>query len=137
MSAAFTLLDEGVAHSVEATVSGDRVYLGADVVAGVLGWSLKDEGLCRGDVCVPVRDRSALVTDRGLDLAALAEALGRPLALDSSEAAAALGTAARVRADQLTTLEAPDFSLPDLAGRMHSLSDYRGKKVLLIAYASW
>ena len=40
---------------------------------------------------------------------------------------------------QMTPLgtSAPDFSLPDLAGRLHTLSDYRGKKVLLIAYASW
>jgi peroxiredoxin len=37
----------------------------------------------------------------------------------------------------MATLEAPDFTLPDLAGRMHTLSDHRGKKVLLIAYASW
>ena len=32
---------------------------------------------------------------------------------------------------------APDFTLPDLAGQIHTLSDYRGKKVLLVAYASW
>ena len=30
-----------------------------------------------------------------------------------------------------------DFTLPDLAGRPHRLSDHRGKKVLLVAYASW
>ncbi len=35
------------------------------------------------------------------------------------------------------TLEAPDFELPDLSGKMHRLSQHRGKKVLLIAYASW
>ena len=26
---------------------------------------------------------------------------------------------------------------PDLEGKLHSLSDHRGKKVLLVAYASW
>ncbi len=31
----------------------------------------------------------------------------------------------------------PDFELPDLAGRMHTLVEHRGKKVLFIAYASW
>ncbi len=137
MSATFTLLDEGHAHTVEATVSGDRVHLAADVVSAVLGWSLEAEGLCRGGVCFPVRDRDALATDQGLDLTALAALLGRPLALDTGEAAAALGTPARERTDLLTSLEAPDFTLPDLSGRMHSLSEHRGKKVLLIAYASW
>ena len=48
-----------------------------------------------------------------------------------------LGNAASDRAAALASLEAPDFTLPDLDGRLHSLSEHRGKKVLLIAYASW
>ena len=32
---------------------------------------------------------------------------------------------------------APDFTLPDLEGRLHSLSEHRGKKVLLVTWASW
>ena len=32
---------------------------------------------------------------------------------------------------------APDFTLPDLDGKLHSLSDYRGKKVVLMSWASW
>ena len=31
----------------------------------------------------------------------------------------------------------PDFLLPKLDGGFGRLSDYRGKKVLLVAYASW
>ncbi|TAK76433.1 MAG: redoxin domain-containing protein [Dehalococcoidia bacterium] len=34
-------------------------------------------------------------------------------------------------------LDAPDFELPDLDGRMHRLSDRRGKKVVLALWASW
>ena len=37
----------------------------------------------------------------------------------------------------LTTLEAPDFRLPDMNGKLHALSDFRGKKVLLLTWASW
>jgi peroxiredoxin len=50
---------------------------------------------------------------------------------------AALAASAQERAARLARLEAPDFALPDLAGRVHRLSEHRGKKVLLIAYASW
>jgi len=32
---------------------------------------------------------------------------------------------------------APDFALKDLAGREHKLSDYRGKKVMLVFWATW
>ncbi len=33
-----------------------------------------------------------------------------------------------------TGVKAPDFSLPDQNGQMHTLSDYRGKKVVLYFY---
>ena len=33
--------------------------------------------------------------------------------------------------------EAPDFTLPDFDGVQHSLSQYRGKKVLIMTWASW
>ena len=48
-----------------------------------------------------------------------------------------LGTAAAERESALRSLQAPDFSLPDRTGRRHSLSEHRGKKVLLVSWASW
>ena len=137
MSEAFTLIDGSDAQGVEASVEGGHVTLSPKAMEAALGWQLKPEGLCRGPVCIPVRDRSALERDGGIDLEALADALGRPLALDTDERAAALGTPAADRAQSMASLEAPDFTLPDLEGKPHSLSEQRGKKVLLIAYASW
>jgi hypothetical protein len=31
----------------------------------------------------------------------------------------------------------PDFALPDLAGVSHTLAAHRGKKALLVSWASW
>lgn len=73
----------------------------------------------------------------GAALAKRAEATGRPAAVDLDERVAYLGVSAAERAKALATLEAPNFTLPDLNGRRHSLSEHRGKKVLLVAYASW
>jgi hypothetical protein len=137
MATAFTILEDGKAVEAQVDVAGGRVLLTPEALHGSLGWQLKPEGLCRGEVCVPVRDRSKLLVDGSIDLSGFAEALGRPLALDAAEGAAAIGTASAERAAQLVSLEAPDFTLPDLEGKLHSLSDHRGKKVLLIAYASW
>jgi hypothetical protein len=136
MSPALDLIEDGRHVSVPCEIDGERVRIPPGAVHEALGWELKPEGLCRGDVCTPV-DRDALLSGGDVDLAALAAALRRPLALDAGERAAALGAAADERAQALATLEAPDFTLPDLEGRMHSLSDHLGKKVLLIAYASW
>lgn len=61
----------------------------------------------------------------------------RPLAVDRDERVACLGVAAAARGAALTSLEAPDFALPDLTGRLHTLSEQRGRKVLLVAWASW
>jgi len=133
----FTLIDAGRPIDVPATIAADRVWLSGETVKGALGWELKPEGLCRGEICVPLHALSAVVGANGIDLEGLAAALGRPLALDLAERAAYLGVAAPDRGAALATLQAPDFTLPDLGGRPHSLSEHRGKKVLLVAYASW
>lgn len=134
---AFELIEGGSFHALDASLAGERVFVAPADLARATGWVLKPEGLCRDSVCVPVRDRAALAGPQGVDLAAFAAALGRPLALDAEERTAALGTAASERSAALASLEAPDFALPDLAGRVHRLSEHRGKKALLIAYASW
>jgi hypothetical protein len=136
----FRLIDDGQEVSLAAEVRDGRVLIDPDSLKSGLGWELKPEGLCKDAACVPVRDREALVPsaeDAGVDLAAFASALGRPLALAPEARVAALGVAAGERAAQLSTLEAPDFELPDLDGQLHRLSEHRGKKVLLVAYASW
>ena len=85
MSDVFTILDGVQVTTVDASIDGERVRIAADAVRAGLGWELKPEGLCREGVCIPVRDRAALVSEDGLDLATLAELLDRPLALDTAE----------------------------------------------------
>jgi hypothetical protein len=133
----FTLIESGRAISMPSQLAGDQVRITPDCLRQTLGWELKPQGLCRGEVCVPIADPDGLADRDGIDLQRFADALGRPLALDLEERAAALGTAAAERARQLDSLEAPDFELPDLSGALQRLSDHRGKKVLLIVYASW
>jgi hypothetical protein len=72
-----------------------------------------------------------------VELGELAGRLGRPVAVDVDERAVYLGVPAAERARRLASLEAPDFALPDLDGRRHTLAGQRGKKVLLVAWASW
>ena len=78
-----------------------------------------------------------LRSGEGLERLKQAATAGRPVAIDHVERAAYVGVAAAERAAALASLAAPDFVLPDLDGRPHSLSAQRGKKVLLVAYASW
>ena len=131
-----TLIDDGVVRDVDATIENERVLLSPETLA-TLGWELHPEGLCRDGLCIPVPAGTVLEVGGRVDLVALARVLDRPVAVDADERAAYLGVSSGDRGRALHSLVAPDFALPDLAGRPHRLSDHRGKKILLVVYASW
>jgi len=133
----FTLIDQDRARDVAAQVEGGLVLLSADALRDALGWELHDGTLCNETMCVPLRPGSRLGEGGVFDLAEVAATLDRPLALDVDAGAACLGASAGERAQALASLMAPDFTLPDLAGRPHTLSSYRGKKIFMVAWASW
>jgi hypothetical protein len=116
--APMTIVDDGRETRVPARIDGARVMVHAQAVTEALGWNIG----------------SAL---DAVDLTTLASRLRRPLAIDVPERVAWLGVSAADRAAALTGPHAPDFTLPDLDGRLHSLSEHRGSKVFLVAYASW
>jgi len=127
-------------RTVEARIHGGRVLVAPESLPTAIGWALKPEGLCRDEVCVPVRDRDALVVDGLVDLAAAAEALRRPAVVDAADperAYVAIALPAEERRRALRELEAPDITLPDLDGTPHSLSEWGGRKRLLQAFSSW
>lgn len=131
-----TILDDEHRYEFDTSI-GDRLTISSEALEASLGWVLKPEGLCRGDVCVPVRDRSTLVAGDAIDVEALAAALGRPAVVDAARGVAALGTAATSVAEAMRSLDAPDFTLPDLDGRMVSLKDFDQHKRLILAWSSW
>ena len=75
--------------------------------------------------------------DGDLNLAALARLRGQAVVHDDERRVWAFGAPPEARAANRSSLEAPEFTLPDLDGRLHSLSDARGRKAVLIAWASW
>jgi hypothetical protein len=101
----------------------------------VTGWTLKPEGMCRDELCVPLT--GDVRRGDSVDLAAFWRTLGHPVVSDNPGNVWVLGTAAESRAAALAGLDAPDFTLPDLAGVPHRLSELRGKKVFLTTWASW
>ena len=95
------------------------------------GWLLKPEGACRGGVCVPLPQPGPT-----LDLHMVAEGLGMGLVRDDRHGLWALGPST-VSGRALESVDAPDFTLPDLDGRPFRFSSLRGQKVVLVAWASW
>jgi hypothetical protein len=100
------------------------------------GWSVKPEGACKGEVCVPLPD-SVRGADGRLDAAVLSERLGMPLVEHEGGGLWALGPETGVTGRALTTAVAPDLTLPDVDGNPFELSSLRGQKVVMVAWASW
>ncbi len=135
-----TLVTESGEYALaEAEASTTALWCPAREADTATGWVARPEGLCRGEVCVPLpAGRERELTDGGrINLAALWRHLGQPAVHSERGNVWVLGQSAQERKAALASLEAPDFTLPDASGRMHRLSDYRGKKVFLVTWASW
>jgi hypothetical protein len=131
--------DRGEQMLAGARVEGERLWLTPSDLEAATGWELQPEGFCHGGACVPLPAgrESELVRDGRVEVCALWRHLGKALAHSEAGDLWVLGEGAGDRAEALRSLQAPDFRLPDPSGAMHSLSEQRGKKVLLVSWASW
>ena len=127
-----TVLNDSGETTVAAT---DGLWLSADEAARATGWTLKPEGMCQADLCVPLP--ADAMRDGRIDVAAFWQLLGWPVVHDAANETWVLGAGADQRNTTLAGLIAPDFTLPDLAGVPHTLSALRGNKVFLSTWASW
>ena len=135
-----TVVTEAGANDVaSATTDGENLWVARADVEPTIGWTLKPEGLCQGDLCVPLPDVNSdhFVNGEAVNLAAWWRLMDRPVLHDDADDTWMLGASAYERANALQSLAAPDFTLPDLDGTLHSLSDYRGKRVFLTTWSSW
>ena len=104
---------------------------------------IKPQGVCRDELCFPLpKSRKAeFVSKKGavtwFNLSEFAKLIKQPVVADQKNGVWYFGARNAEQNGYLTSLEAPNFTLPDLGGKLHSLTDFRGKKVLLVTWASW
>jgi hypothetical protein len=131
--------EAGASNVPSATAQDGNLWIARGDVESTTGWTLKPEGLCQGEICVPLPGSNAdqYVNNDEVNVAAWWKLMDRPVLHDAAGETWMLGASAYERANALQSLEAPDFTLPDMDGKMHSLSDYRGKRVFLTTWSSW
>lgn len=113
----------------------DGLWMSRADAERVTGWTLKPEGMCRDERCVPL-PASAVAGDE-VDVAAFWQKLGGPAIVAEGGEVWSLGAPADERNAALEGLAAPDFTLPDIDGTPRTLSHLRGRKVFLATWASW
>jgi hypothetical protein len=137
-----TVIYDDVATEVSAELDQGQLWISGADLSRATRFELKPHGVCRGAICYPLPPSGQsefLRNESGkslFNLTALAGLMGQPVACDVAQSAWFFGVRSDQR-QQLASLEAPDFTLPDLNGKLHSLSDFRSKKVFLVTWASW
>ena len=137
------LYDDRVTEVEKTLADPNDLWVVPEDLPRVNDFELKPEGACLDELCVPVRqDRdSEMFIRRGgqawFNVTELARRIGQPFAVDHDHRVWSLGQVPAARTQFLDGAMAPDFELPNRQGEMVRLSDLRGRKVLLVTWASW
>ncbi len=104
---------------------------------------LKPQGVCRDELCFPIPKarKTAFLSTQGkttwFNLSEFARLTKQPAAYDAENSTWFFGPRPEEQNQFVSSLIAPNFRLPDANGKLRSLSEFRGKKVLLLTWASW
>jgi hypothetical protein len=138
-SAAVTALYDGRAIALDGVsldpAHPDALWIKKTDLPRVNGFELKPQGACRADICIPVP--RAMTRGAYFNLTAFAQRVGQRMIADPVARVWSFGEIPVVRGSFLEGRIAPDFVVPDRGGRPVRLSQFRGKKVLLVTWASW
>jgi hypothetical protein len=127
----------------EVEVDGARwrdgdVWVPLSALSMATGWEVRPEGVCAGDTCVPLPAGATWSDEEAFNLSAFSRHLGMAEAADTGDAGEGIiAFVPAVERAAAASILAPDFTLPDLDGNLHSLSDHRGEKVVLLTWASF
>ena len=124
-----------------ATLNTDDLWVTLADLKLATGFVIKPQGVCRDELCFPIPKArsSAFLSEQQsttwFNLSEFARLLRQPIAHETE--VWYFGPRADEQNAFIGSLVAPDFKLPDMNGKSHSLSEFRGKKVLLLTWASW
>ena len=82
---------DGQVSAVELSEQSGKVSVSNSALEQATGWSLKPEGLCRDQVCVPVLNVTALSQADQVDLSEFARLVQQNIVIDAQRKVVALG----------------------------------------------
>ena len=117
------------------THSPDVLWVRKTDLPRINDFVLKPQGACRADLCIPVS--KDMTRGAYFNLTAFARKVGQAVVVDRAARVWSFGEIPVLRGQFVNSRIAPDFAVPDRKGRLVRLSDFRGKKVLVVTWASW
>ena len=99
-------------------------------------FEVKPQGACRNDLCHPGSSKD-LTHGEFFNLTGFARKLNEAVVIDSANKVWSFGEIPVLRGAFVSSRIAPDFAVPDRKGKIVHLNDFRGKKVLVVTWASW
>jgi peroxiredoxin len=140
-TAVTVLARENVLVVDRAMMSGDELLVPTDSVIAITGFQLKPQGLCAGEVCIAMPSDESWIVEQGekkyFNVSRFARRVNQVYAVDPEAKVWSFTAVPRPETSPLLAGQAPDFALEDRDGKLVRLSDFRGKKVLILTWASW
>jgi len=130
---ATVLFNDRVVSLEKTRLQGSDLWVRAADLPRINEFELKPQGACRADICIPVAKN--LKQGEYFNLTGFAKKIGETVVADSG--VWSLGEVPVLRSSFYNSRVAPDFAVPDRKGRPVHLSDFKGKRVLIVTWASW
>jgi hypothetical protein len=113
----------------------DTLWIRKRDLPRVNGFALKPQGACRADLCIPIP--KTMLRGEYFNLTAFAKKAGQPVVAEPGARVWSFGEMQALGGGLANSRIAPDFEVPDRLGRPVHLAGFRGKKALVITWASW
>lgn len=138
---ATVLYNDRVFQVTRTLADPDDLWVVPEDVTRISGFALRRNQLCLEHTCVQAGPNSDVRISRSgqtwISMTEVARQLKQAVAVDAERSVWSFGEVPATRVGFLDSAMAPDFSLPNRQGQPVRLSDFRGKKVLLVTWASW
>jgi len=126
---------------VERVLKEPGLWVSPEDLTRVNGFVLKSEGACLDDLCIPVKQDSDLLrtidNKQWFSISAFADLMEQSYVVDEETNTWSFGEIPAKRQAMLTEAHAPEFEILDRQGRVVRMSDFKGKKALVITWSSW
>ncbi|MCR9258811.1 MAG: hypothetical protein NXH95_03750 [Pseudomonadaceae bacterium] len=136
-----TVLARDKAVGVKRILQEPGLWVLPEDLTRINGFTLKPEGACLGELCIPLQQGSDLLKtvddQQWINVSAFADLMEQAWVVDDDARVWSFGEMPATRQSMFANAQAPEFEIQDRQGNVVRMSDFKGKKALIITWSSW